>query len=409
VEQYLDEGFSIRFIKPFFIPGIARLYRECVKYFNAVRLPRFELNYSLKECVPFAPVCDGHNTFILQLDGTQEVIIMANPEEKPDLENVVIFRGEEVESNVLKKITLEPGDIFYVPQNLVIFTHTEDKNSLDLTIGIPVQPNWENFLESAITSARKKLNLNSDRVFIPSTFRDDLIAAKELSKKALLSGVDFCEEAFSEYQNSKKFHALHFEVNSVIDNCNLLHLLEQNNGLVKISNFLPESVAQRISEALQDIRETTWNATESEQDYEHNNIAHSFVSAKDFPHSEYIFNIFRRLLPEKESTFSAARYTTGHFIETHDDKAYKNIDNHQFERDIAIIYYLTPSWTQEDGGILIDHQTGTNYVPEYNSLISFIVPRNHEVTIMKSQKSRYSIFGWFLKEVVEVEEPDDEE
>lgn len=368
------------------------------------------MNYSWNDCVPFAPVCDGHNTFIIQLEGSQEVIIMANPEENPDLENVVIFRGDEVENNILKKVILEPGDVLYIPQNLVMYNHTiSDTPCLDLTIGIPVQPNWENFLESAITSSRRKLNLNSDRIFNPLTFSDDLLNAKDLAKKALLSGVDLCEEVLTDYHNSKKFNALHFEVSTIIDNHNLSDLLAQNNGLVKISNFLPESVAHRIVEVLKDIRETTWNITESEQDYEHNNIAHSFVSAKDFPHAELVFNIFRRLLPEQESTFSAARYTTGHFIDKHDDKAYKKIENQQYERDIAVIYYLTPDWSEADGGVLIDHQTGTRYVPEFNSLISFVVPRDHEVTIMKSNKSRYSIFGWFLKEVAVEQPPEGED
>jgi len=39
------------------------------------------------------------------------------------------------------------------------------------------------------------------------------------------------------------------------------------------------------------------------------------------------------------------------------------------------------------------------YVPEFNSLIAFVVPRNHEVTEMKTDKARFSIFGWFLRPV----------
>ena len=39
------------------------------------------------------------------------------------------------------------------------------------------------------------------------------------------------------------------------------------------------------------------------------------------------------------------------------------------------------------------------YVPEYNSLIAFTIPRYHEVCAVASpNRPRYSIFGWFLRE-----------
>jgi len=175
-----------------------------------------------------------------------------------------------------------------------------------------------------------------------------------------------------------------------------LKLLEENKGLVKLSNFLPPLIAERIAQVLSDIREDQWLPTESEQDYENNNIAHSFVSCKEFSHSQNIFSIFHRLLP-KETTISAARYTQGHFIAPHDDKALKTINDIVYEREIAFIYYLTPNWSLSEGGTLIDIDGKQSYVPEFNSLIAFVVPRNHEVTVMKTDRPRFSIFGWFLR------------
>jgi hypothetical protein len=40
---------------------------------------------------------------------------------------------------------------------------------------------------------------------------------------------------------------------------------------------------------------------------------------------------------------------------------------------------------------------GAEYVPEWNSLVAFKVPRFHEVTAVTSNRPRYSIFGWFLQ------------
>ena len=37
------------------------------------------------------------------------------------------------------------------------------------------------------------------------------------------------------------------------------------------------------------------------------------------------------------------------------------------------------------------------YVPEFNSVIAFRVPRYHEVTRMNTNQPRFSVFGWYLQ------------
>ena len=37
------------------------------------------------------------------------------------------------------------------------------------------------------------------------------------------------------------------------------------------------------------------------------------------------------------------------------------------------------------------------YVPQFNSIIAFKVPRYHQVTPVSSSQPRYSVFGWFLQ------------
>jgi Rps23 Pro-64 3,4-dihydroxylase Tpa1-like proline 4-hydroxylase len=63
-----------------------------------------------------------------------------------------------------------------------------------------------------------------------------------------------------------------------------------------------------------------------------------------------------------------------------------------------LIYYLTKDWKAEFGGTLVDIPTDDKYVPEFNSLIAFTIPRFHEVLAVTCDRPRYSIFGWFLTE-----------
>lgn len=53
------------------------------------------------------------------------------------------------------------------------------------------------------------------------------------------------------------------------------------------------------------------------------------------------------------------RYTQGHHIAPHDDRAYTDVQMDtgkivQCSRTIAVIYYLTKGWKSEHGGLLRD-------------------------------------------------------
>ena len=134
--------------------------------------------------------------------------------------------------------------------------------------------------------------------------------------------------------------------------------------------------------------------------------------------------------------FASGCYREGDFIEVHDDAAYKDMPvaggntNASYgasnkggkggaggsggadgggsvlaSRDIAVIIYLCKNWTEDDGGLLLDHGAKGELkrpgvvVPKFNSLVAFHVPRLHQVTpVLTRKKKRFSIFGWFLKE-----------
>ena len=88
-----------------------------------------------------------------------------------------------------------------------------------------------------------------------------------------------------------------------------------------------------------------------------------------------------------------AIYNAGDFYEKHLD-AFKGSKN----RVVTTVFYLNEEWSEKDGGELIiyDEQDNiiTKVLPKSNTLVVFLSDKfPHEV--LKSNKKRYSIAGWF--------------
>lgn len=108
-----------------------------------------------------------------------------------------------------------------------------------------------------------------------------------------------------------------------------------NPRQVKIRNFLPPAAAAGLLALLRRLPPSAWNDTSAARDYAHNDISHAFESTKEAgaaaaggPLGAELAKAFRALSllqPGALFTFSAARYTRGHHIEPHDDRAYTNV------------------------------------------------------------------------------------
>lgn len=93
----------------------------------------------------------------------------------------------------------------------------------------------------------------------------------------------------------------------------------------------------------------------------------------------------------------ATRYRPGHFLNEHDDS------HSQEGRRYAYVLNLTaPEWQPEWGGVLRfpewQGQPERRFVPRWNSLSIFRVPRPHEVLPVAAQATlpRLAITGWWL-------------
>ncbi|PNH05048.1 hypothetical protein TSOC_008726 [Tetrabaena socialis] len=113
--------------------------------------------------------------------------------------------------------------------------------------------------------------------------------------------------------------------------------------------------------------------------------------------------LFSLLRPGALCSFSAAKYCKSDHIAPHDDRAYTQV---RLDSGRVITASRTlADWRDEYGGVLLDLEDaaaardgrGRPYVPLWNSLVAFTVPRYHAVTPLATSRPRYSVFGWFLE------------
>jgi len=266
---------------------------------------------------------------------------------------------------------------------------------------------WESLLQKILEESQKRLSLK-ENIRVMNTGTSILAQSKEVLETSL----KISNEVFETFSIRTKLKKYHFDVTEHLQKVFAEETFEQKlekSGFLKIPNFLPGEVAFQIYNTLK--VSDGWELSQSDDNTYSNDTSHNFLSNVNFPNEQIITRIFRGLLPDKRSAFAAAKYSSSHFIAEHDDKNYQDINGTQYSRSIAIVYYLTPDWKPEYGGILKDLESDTEHVPEFNTLVAFKVPRRHLVTEVTTQSlDRYSIFGWFLeKGMLYTIEGDDEE
>jgi hypothetical protein len=189
-------------------------------------------------------------------------------------------------------------------------------------------------------------------------------------------------------------------------------LLARNGGLLKVTNILPEEEAHSVLNTLKTLPEAEYLSKGGW--YQSKN-----VQPKQAPHSFFrydgdaIDDLKRTaisLCPTKYGIFSGGKYLQGGHISIHNDAAGVPIPmndkwatarhpvGQKIYRKIAMIYYFTENWSVAYGGCLVDRFVPHDpklIVPEFNSLVMFLVPRDHEVTEMyPGSPARYTMFGW---------------
>ena len=183
-------------------------------------------------------------------------------------------------------------------------------------------------------------------------------------------------------------------------------LWQAGGGFAIIDEFLPPGVAVAALQLLQaDDRHAEWKSMQyNDVVEEKDSVMHRFEFAEPDAVSggEHVAEAVSMLFPELLPVFTVAKYVKGSHIGSHDDKAHVDVPDELtggsvvHSRKFACIYYLTKQWTAALGGNFVDEQTDTSYVPVFNRCVVFEVPRMHRVTVLTTDRPRYSVFGWWL-------------
>jgi len=123
---------------------------------------------------------------------------------------------------------------------------------------------------------------------------------------------------------------------------------------------------------------------------------HYHARVVEFLNSPAFISVMRRLTGMEAIAFADANatlYRPGDFLSAHNDLVPGQ------NRLAAYVISMTPDWRADWGGVLQFLDAGMNveegYVPAFNALNLFRVPRAHQVSrVAPGGGSRYSITGW---------------
>jgi hypothetical protein len=133
-------------------PAIARLCRGLEAELH--HLVGANLYFTPPDSQGFPPHHDTHDVFIVQVEGSKRWRLYGSAEQLPLAELPRTFPREEL-GPVQQDLTLQAGDVLYLPRGVIHEVCTNDSDSLHLTLGI-YGYRWADLLGEAVRAAAER-------------------------------------------------------------------------------------------------------------------------------------------------------------------------------------------------------------------------------------------------------------
>ena len=179
--------------------------------------------------------------------------------------------------------------------------------------------------------------------------------------------------------------------------------------VVRCADLLPEALAKTVVTTLRAAPATSWRLNERGNSGSAAAQANRGISAANMSFWMYIgtdldtalpalrpqLSLALGLLPHERLLLNASKYTEGSFLDAHTDAPSGSASH---ERVRAFVWHLSEeTFTDIDGGVFVDEESHERFVPAWNTLVHFEVPRWHSVSKMVTPgKERVSIYGWVV-------------
>ena len=185
-------------------------------------------------------------------------------------------------------------------------------------------------------------------------------------------------------------------------------MTKRGTGIVAIPTALPDDFARSVALYLTSASDDQWRRNRRDNTTSATTSSRNVMAASmDYhmyvgPHLDSVIPSLRSKLRKALSLSSherlllnASKYLCGSYLAPHTD-APSASESH--ERARAFVWHLSlETFTKEDGGSFVDEESGQVFVPSFNTLVNFEVPRWHSVTKMETLgKVRMAIYGWIV-------------
>jgi Rps23 Pro-64 3,4-dihydroxylase Tpa1-like proline 4-hydroxylase len=196
-----------------------------------------------------------------------------------------------------------------------------------------------------------------------------------------------------------------------------LHEAERPGGVTAMRDALPAGLARATHASLASAPESAWNVLSNDGDHlealrknhERQRVCKTKNALQKMRYStlkETFVGLDReavaaavgealRVEAHEQIIMNFARYRAGDFLDSHTDSPSGNA---AYERRRAWVWHLSEGWSAAKGGAFVDEEADVSYVPTFNTLVHFPVPRYHRVEPVASgvDSARYTAYGWII-------------